>query len=232
MKVAFFDIDGTIVAPFTAGLYLSFLSEQGKFRKESIKIFFRETDEYVSKKKTYEQLAACWGKELGEGLKGYTKKDVELVTEAFWRVVKPRIAPWAKKVIELFNNNGYTTIAISGSTIELLNLYQKKLGLQQIFASTAEVINGMYTGNILLNLVLQEEKEMIVNEIIKNESVNLENSFGFGDNEHDRAFLDKIGNPVCIISESNLRQYAEEKGWRIFNFNDDVYSNIKNSIVE
>lgn len=222
MKVAFFDIDGTLVEPYTIGLFLNFLAENGKFHRQNIDNFSKVTKEYASGNKTYEQLAASWGKELGEGLKGYVEQEVQAIAGKFWEIVKLRVAYWAKDIIAQFNNNGYTTIAISGSPIELLTLYKEKLGLQQVFASVAEVTNGVYTGKTSVNLVLGKEKEMIVNSIIQQEHVDLEKSFGFGDNLHDLAFLDKVGHPVAIISESNLKQYAEEKGWLIYNFGDDV----------
>ena len=39
--------------------------------------------------------------------------------------------------------------------------------------------------------------------------------------------LNQAKHPIAIISENNLRHYAKEKGWPIFNFNDDVYKEIK-----
>lgn len=227
MKAAFFDIDGTLVSGFSGVSFLSFLSDKGIFANENKKRLLEVTERYKNKKATYEEFAKTWGKETRDGLKDQKQEEVIGLTEEFWPIIQPRFAHWAKDVISLFNNNGYLTIAISGSPIELLNLYKERLGLIHVFASTLEVNNGTYTGNLLLNLILSKEKSTVFNTFVSENHIDLQDSFGFGDNEHDRSFLDRVGHPIVIASESSLKEYARSKGWPVYNMKDNVADKIR-----
>ncbi len=227
MKVAFFDIDGTLIADFSGVSFLAFLAEKGKFKKENKERLLEITEKYKNGKATYEQFAESWGQEISAGLKGQKQIDISGLTNEFWKQIHPKVAFWAKDVISHFNNSGFATIAISGSPIELLNLYKEKLGFQEVYATKVEVIDGIYTDKVIINTVLVEEKGIIVDEIIAKDHVDLMASYGFGDNEHDRAFLDKVGHPIAISSESSLKHYAKEQGWPVFNFDDNVFEEVK-----
>jgi len=227
MKIAFFDVDGTLVADTSGVSFMIFASDKGRFLRESKELLQQARKEYIDGKVTYETFANRWKAAIGKGLKGKRQKEIYELTKEFWEIIKPKVASWAKDLIDFFNKKGFLTIAISGSNIELLMLYKEKLGLQQVYGTIAAVENGVYTGSVDENLVLGREKEIIVNNIIKTEDVDLKNSFGFGDNEHDRAFLDKVGNPIAISSESSLKHYAKNKGWPVYNFTDNIFEEVK-----
>jgi len=227
MKAAFFDIDGTLVSGFSGVSFFEFLANKNKFRKKNRDGLVKAVKQYKVSKITYEQLAVIWGQEIASGLKGQKRTEIYGLSSEFWQYVKPKFAVWAKKLISLFNSHQFNTIAISGSPIELLNLYKEKLDFQNVYATTVETKNDIYTGKLIINLVLGKEKEMIVNNVVIKDHIDLKESFGFGDNEHDRAFLDKVGHPIVISSESSLKHFAKKQGWPIFNFSDDVFEKVK-----
>jgi len=231
-RVAFFDVDQTLVSDFSGTSFLEFAAQEGLFDQEQLSTLLEARGNYEEGRLDYKQASEAWGKTIAKGLKGKRQADIQQLTAQFWEVIEPKFAPWAKDLVSLFNEKGFLTVAISGSNEELLNLYQEKLGFDRVFATQLEVNNGIYTGKLLKNLVLDEAKREVVLGISREHVLDLESSYGFGDSEHDRAFLDKVGNPVAINPGKQLRQYAAEHGWLIFNFNDSVAEEIQKALEQ
>jgi phosphoserine phosphatase len=120
MKVAFFDIDGTLIADASGVSFMLFVQEKGKFRKEIGKQLLKTKEDYFSGKISYEQFAENWEEAYGEGLRGEKQKEMYNLTQEFWEIIQPKVAYWAKDLITLLKNNGFKTIAISGSNAEPL----------------------------------------------------------------------------------------------------------------
>lgn len=133
-------------------------------------------------------------------------------------------------MVSFFNEKGFETILISGSNKEIVDLYKDKLGFSKIFGTEVEVKDGIYTGNLLQNTVLDVAKEKIFMKVVAEDNIDTENSYGFGDTEHDKAFLTKVGHPIPINPNPGLKQYAEEHGWQTFTFSDNVFEKIKSKL--
>lgn len=226
-RVAFFDVDQTLVRDFSGITFLEFSAKNGLFDREQLNSLLQAREAYEEGKIDYVELARVWGETIAKGLHGKRQEDLRTLTKSFWREIEPKFAPWAKDLVALFNEEGFTTIAISGSNEELLDLYKEKLGFSKVFATKLEIEDGVYTGNLLRTLVLDEEKNKVIDTISRDGDIDFDSSYGFGDSEHDRAFLDRVGNPVAINPGKRLREHAEKSGWLFFEMSDNVREEIQ-----
>lgn len=230
--MAFFDVDQTLVRDFSGITFLEFTAKNDLFDKEQLNIILKARKDFGEGKIDYIDLAGSWGETIAKGLKDKKQEDLRTVVKSFWYEIEPKFSPWAKDLISLFNNQGFHTIAVSGSNEELLDLYKEKLGFAQVFATELEVVDGVYTGNILRNLVLDGEKKEVIDAVSRDSDIDFDSSYGFGDSEHDRAFLDRVGNPVAVNPGKRLREHAEKSGWLIFEMGDNVREEIQRLLIQ
>lgn len=227
---AFFDIDWTLIYNDSGVPFVTLLCEKGKFSKESLAKLLESYNKYRNKTLSYVEWAAAWGEQLSSGLQGYRQQDVCDIAETFWETIQSDVAPWARKLISLFSSQGFKTYAISGVNIEVIDMYRNKLGFDEGYGTEAESENGIYTGKLKQNLVLDHAKKGVFRRIVADNQIDLQHSFGFGDSEHDRAFLDDVGYPIVINPRQALRETAERNNWPIFSFHDNVNAELSNKI--
>lgn len=228
-KAAFFDADQTLVyTPDSSGIqFMQFAMEKGIFKDESMAKIRDAQKRYKAQEINYEELNVIWGESFADGFKGRTQSEVSTAIDDFWEIIEPKFAAWTQPLLNLFHENGYETVLISGSPIELMQIFQRKFGFSRVFGSELEIKDGVYTGELLLNLVFDASKVKVVNKVVEEDAIDLEAAFGFGDNHHDRAFLDRVGYPIAINPNPELRDRAEEIGWPIFQRQNDVAHEIE-----
>lgn len=232
MKAAFFDIDGTLINDFAPITFLAMAAEKGLFGQKNKKNLLRSAEQYSKNEITYQALSTIWGENISEGLQGQKQNEILKLNGEFWELIKPKVAFWAEPLISLFNKQGYRTITISGSHIELLSLYKDKFGFSDTFGTIVETKNGVYTGKLITNSVLDTDKHAIFLRFVQDNTIDTAHSFGLGDTEHDLAFLSHVGNPVAVNPTTLLEKYAREHSWPTFKFTDDVYTAIKQKLID
>lgn len=231
-RVAFFDVDQTLVKDFSGITFLEFAAKNDLFDKEQLNILLKARKDFEEGTIDYIDLSGTWGETIAKGLKGKKQEDLRTIAKSFWSEIEPKFPSWVTGLISLFNNEGFTTIAVSGSNEELLDLYKERLGFTQVFATELEVVDGVYTGNMSRNLVLDEEKNKVIDAVSRDNDIDFDSSYGFGDSEHDRSFLDRVGNPVAVNPGKRLREHAEKNGWLIFEMSDNVKEEIQRLLIQ
>jgi phosphoserine phosphatase len=109
---------------------------------------------------------------------------------------------------------GFLTVAVSGSPIEVIAPL-KELGFQKVFGTEMEVRRGRYTGKVVRNLILAEEKQKLVASLVTRYRVDASLSWAFGDTEQDLPMWRTVGNPVVLNPRRHLRAYAVRRGWMV-----------------
>jgi putative phosphoserine phosphatase/1-acylglycerol-3-phosphate O-acyltransferase len=220
-KGAIFDIDGTVSKGFIIVELPVFLVKQKLLESAMNNKIQRLFRSFVNKKVDPKLVAREIPSLLAKGLKNQKQSDILEATAIFMKKHQKKIYPHSREIIQLMKENGYYTIAISGSPDfaikELLFL-----GFDETYGSTFEVVDGLFSGKMGINLSLSEKKEEIFEQIVENSNIGLSDSFGFGDTEHDLPILNKVGNPIVVNPNTKLSAIAEEKKWTIIRENTDI----------
>jgi HAD superfamily hydrolase (TIGR01490 family) len=227
IKLAIFDIDGTI---FRKNLHFELIDElswRGIFSQSARKVLVKTYASWLEHRGTYEEyrkkIVSIYEKEL----KGRRQKDIVEASRKVADFNKDRVYIYAKSLIEKLRREKYRIIAISGSPIEIVKEYNKFLKFDEVFGSVYETNGkGVYTGKTIFEPV--KHKGHLVGQYIAEKNMTLEGSVGMGDTESDVSFLKMVQHPIAFNPNFNLEKVARRKKWKIVVEKKDVIYDIGN----
>jgi HAD superfamily hydrolase (TIGR01490 family) len=96
----------------------------------------------------------------------------------------------------------------------------KKLGVDALLASTAEIVNGRYTGQPTGTPCYHEGKVVRLQQWLGDKIFNLDKAFFYSDSHNDIPLLNAVGNPYAVDPDDRLREYAHTQRWPIISLRD------------
>ena len=220
MKIAIIDYDGTLFKKET----IPFL--MGLAKKSSI----RKYDYYITMTKVLFQLfrykigiQKSYDKERfnREAAKAYLGMFRNLEPEEIDKFFKDSAA----KAEEFFNyevlkeykrlkEEGYITVLLSGGFLPYISIIGNKLGFDHVIGT--ELCYGKKGVDFNKDIVFitgKNKLKMILDRFPEN--VDWQNSYSFADSYFDSEILELAGNSIAVNPDPKLREYANQKGWRI-----------------
>lgn len=216
IKLAIFDIDGTIFRSSLLIELINGLVNNGIFPKVALKEIQKEYTAWLNRKGSYDDYIQ---KVIDIHLKYIPNKnqvEVEAVAKDVIEFLKDRTYVFTLKLISKLKKQKYFLVTISGSPTYIVSDYAKILGFKASFGSQYEVKNGYFTGKVL-NLDTFYKKDLILKNYVKQKGLNVDwkNSVAVGDSESDVAMLNLVGKPVAFNPNTGLLKIAQKKKWKI-----------------
>jgi len=214
-KIAIFDIDGTIFRKNLQFELINELSWMNIFpRKVRDQIVLLYTS-WLEHKGTYEQYRRGLVNLYEENITGCGLEDVQRASKLVVSFHQDRTYIFAEQLIAKLRKEGYHLVAISGSPIEIVKEFDlAHLKFDAVFGSVYELdSNDLYTGKAVYEPV--KDKGLLLKQYIYEHSLNLKDSYGMGDTESDASFLELVENPIAFNPNNNLKEIAQQKGWKI-----------------
>jgi HAD superfamily hydrolase (TIGR01490 family) len=214
-KCAFFDIDGTLLEGYIIQSFPRYLA-----KKDFIEpLYPNKIDEIILEYKQgridYRKAAETIPRLYALAIKGKHESDVKFWARDFMKTyVSEHIFAYSKQLVSHVRNFVDIAIAVSGSPSEAVEEIQL-LGFDYVFGSIFEVEDNVYSGKIVANLILGEEKAMTVMNFSKELNINLSRSIAFGDTDQDAPLLSIVDFPVAVNPNKKLRQICETRKWLI-----------------
>jgi phosphoserine phosphatase len=100
---------------------------------------------------------------------------------------------------------------------EVVEGVARSLGFDGAVGSLAETADGVYTGRLERRLFGQAKAD-ILGELAEAEQLDLDASTGYSDSYTDLAFLERVGKPVAVNPDRELRKVAMARGWPVRRF--------------
>ncbi len=218
-RVAFFDVDNTILR----GSSLFFLGrgmyQRGFFSKRDISAFvlanlrYRLTGTEDPKEIEKFQNAAC------EFIGGHNVNEILIIGgEVYDEYVSPAL--W-QGTIEIANQHlaqGEEVWLVTAAPEDMAHLIAQRLGFTGAIGTKAEAINGTYTGKMIGKLLHGKEKAVAINSLARENGIDLTHSYAYSDSHHDIPLLEAVGNPRAINPDTLLQIRAIRDGWPIHDF--------------
>ena len=218
-RVAFFDVDNTLMQ----GSSLFFLSrgmyQRGFFNRRDIFAFLLANLRYqLTGKENKEEIlrvqqAAC------DFIRGHKVSELEtLASDVYDRYVSPALWQGTIEIAHDHLNAGEEVWLITASPSEMADLIAKRLGFTGALGTVAQVEDGIYTGQLVGNLLHGQEKAVAVNALAKSQGIDLKNSYAYSDSHHDIPLLEAVGKPRVINPDTPLQVRALRDHWPIHDF--------------
>lgn len=132
--------------------------------------------------------------------------------------ILPRLYPQAVDLLARHKRAGRAVYIASSSPQDFLTLLAEELGIDGVVGTRAEVLDGVYTGNLDGPVIHGAEKAARVRELAKEEGIDLDRSFAYSDSVNDLPLLELVGNPVAMNPDRQLRAIARRRGWATLDF--------------
>ena len=224
---AFFDLDGTLVAGYTATA------------------FFREqvTGRHVDPTTALRSLiAAVDGTFLGGSpIKGsqlafaaLAGKDESLLADLGERLFRTQIAGTiraeARDLVRAHQRAGHTVVVSSAATRYQIGPVARDLGIEDLICTELEVHEGLLTGAIRGRMRWGREKASGVRAYARTHGVDLSHSFAYGNGTEDIDFLATVGQPTALSPDTGLSDAAARFGWPVLRLSDPPPSTLAGSV--
>ena len=89
----------------------------------------------------------------------------------------------------------------------------KRLGVDDILASDAELLEGKYTGNPTGIPCFQDGKVKRLDQWLDDKPFKLDTAYFYSDSHNDIPLLAAVGNPVAVDADEQLSNHAKRQGW-------------------
>ena len=216
MKLAVFDIDGTI---FRSSLIIELLYELVEcevFPKSALKLIDKDFFAWLNREGHYEDYINKVVKVYRENMKGKRAKDFEEAEQRVMEKHKGKVYRYTRSLLQNLKNKNYFILAISGSPIGIVEKFSRSFGFNDWIGTEYEIIGKKFTGKVI-NDPFFDGKDKALLKFIKDKKlhIDLDKSIAIGDAWGDIPLLETVGNPIAFNPSMDLAKVAKKKGWRV-----------------
>ncbi|MGH3921960.1 MAG: HAD family hydrolase [Pseudonocardiaceae bacterium] len=217
---AFFDVDNTMMMGasilhfarglaarkfFTTGDLATFAWQQLKFRVGGKELSAEEI--HSSREQALSFVAGRPTTEL-----------VELGEDLYDELMADRIWAGTRALAQMHLDAGQRVWLVTATPVELATIIARKLGLTGALGTVAEIIDGVYTGRLVADILHGSAKAHAVRALAAKEGLNLRRCTAYSDSANDVPMLSVVGTAVAVNPDPELRDTARERGWEIRDF--------------
>ena len=210
---AFFDLDGTLVAGFTAAAHTM---DRLRRRQVGPGDFLRLTQLAVEYKLGRREIEALI--EGGAGTaRGRLAEDVEEMGERiFHQSVADQIYPEMRDLVRAHQRRGHTVVLSSSALTMQAVPVARYLGIDHVVSNRFVADeHGMLTGAIQQPVIWGPTKATSVQAFAAEHGIDLRSSYFYADGDEDLALMYLVGNPRPVNPGPALTRVAERRGWPI-----------------
>ena len=213
---AFFDLDNTVIQGaslfhLAKGLYRrGFFPTRVILKGLWVQVYFR----MVGREKAG-HIEDARGVTLGF-IEGHTVTELtEISNEVYEESIAHRIWPGTRSLAQMHLDVGQQVWLVTAAPVEVAGIIAARLGLTGALGTTAEHIDGVYTGRLKGDLLHGPAKAEAVRALAHEHGFDLAHCFAYSDSYNDLPMLSLVGHPCAINPDSRLLAHAEELDWQI-----------------
>jgi putative phosphoserine phosphatase / 1-acylglycerol-3-phosphate O-acyltransferase len=213
---AFFDLDGTLVAGFTAVILT-----QERLRRRDMGV--GELINMVTAGLNH-QLGRIEFEELiskaSSALRGRALSDLEEIGERlFAQKIESRIYPEMRELVRAHLARGHTVVLSSSALTIQVGPVARFLGIINTLTNKFETNDdGVLTGGVLEPILWGPGKAAAVQKFAAENDIDLKDSYFYADGDEDVALMYLVGNPRPTNPEGKMAAVARRRGWPILRF--------------
>jgi HAD superfamily hydrolase (TIGR01490 family) len=140
---------------------------------------------------------------------------VRLGEEIYDELMAERIWPGTRALAEGHLAAGRRVWLVTATPVELASIIANRLGLTGALGTVAEHKDGVYTGQLVGELLHGPAKAAAIRALAEREGLDLSRCTAYGDSANDIPMLSLVGTAVAINPDPELRRVAKEQGWQV-----------------
>lgn len=136
-------------------------------------------------------------------------------TDYMESVVEPMITAGKAHLLEPHREAGDTIVIITATNDFVTRPIADRLGVEHLLATTAEFIDGRYTGKIAGTPCFQSGKVVRLKEWLQEQRLAMQDSTFYSDSINDLPLLEAVDTPIVVTPDERLRAHAKSLHWQI-----------------
>lgn len=213
---AFFDLDGTLVAGYTAA---TFYGDRLRGREVSPAEFLRTVVTAVDG-----ELGGDPTRVAHVAFSAMRGASEEAFADLGERLFRARIAGTIRResraLVEAHHRAGHTVAVASAATEYQVRPVARDLGVEHLVCTRLVVEDGQFTGETDGPMLWGRHKASGVRAFARDHRIDLADSYAYGNGYEDVAFLSSVGHPTALNPHRDLRAAAERLGWPVLDLAD------------
>lgn len=213
MTLAIFDLDNTLIGDDSDHLWGQFVCEQQLVDEAD---FAKRSDQFYADYQTGDlDIDAYLHFALGT-LRGHPAELLDAWHRAFMdSKIKPVMLPKAAELIADHRKRGHELLIITATNRFVTAPIAAALGVENLIACDAEIVDGLYTGAPRGIPSYQAGKVARLYEWLGDRDSSLQGAWFYSDSHNDLPLLELVDNPVAVDPDDTLRAKAVELGWPV-----------------
>ena len=210
---AFFDLDGTLVAGFTATAHAVDRIRRRQARIGEVLGVFEASLRYRFGRMQFERLVV----RAAGYLRGESIADLDGLGERlFIRRVATRIYPHMQEIVRAHQERGHAVVLSSSALTIHAEPVARFLGITHVLCNRFELDeHGVLTGGVVKPIVWGPQKAAAAQRFCADNDVELQHSYFYADGDEDAVLMSLVGNPRPVNPRSGLAALAAERGWPV-----------------
>lgn len=213
-KLAFFDLDGTLVSSNVVSQYLWFARHHpgSRWLWRYARVLAAIPRWLALEKKSRLEFNRDFFREYAGLRLGWMRDNAPRLCD---EVLKPATFPGARGLVDRTRAEGFRTVLVSGSLDFAIEPFWRGLGFDEAVANRLEFVHGAATGRLLEPILAGEEKVAAMRRLCAAHNANPAECRAFSDSLSDLPMLEAVGHPSATNPDKRLRPVAIERGWPI-----------------
>ena len=218
MKVAIFDFDGTLYSKETFKLLMDHLKNHPLYKKyystfyrSMLPIYIRYKLKLLSESEMKERSMRLYLEALDSltmsELKQYFKGMQDDMLPDFNSLVVSRLAQHRK--------DGYHVLLVSGAYTPFLKAVTSHLTFDEIIGTDVPSLGDKISMDQPFLHIQGVQKNKQIDKVLKDKTIDWDNSFAYGDSISDLPVLEKVGFPVAVCPDEKLTAIAKKRKWQV-----------------
>jgi HAD superfamily hydrolase (TIGR01490 family) len=228
-SAAFFDLDRTLISGSSAFVLALAARRNGflptrQFARDALAAgsfkLFGASDDTTS---------ALRDRVLG-AVKGMRQDDLMALNAEILPKLLAKLRPEARRLLDLHRHAGRNTYIVSAAPLEIVESLAQSLGMTAGIGTQSQVVDGVYTGELVGPFCYGEGKVEAMTEIARWDGLDLRQCYAYSDSASDLPMLRAVGHPVAVNPDAKLEREARMNGWPVVVFSQHTKSVIRRTV--
>ena len=218
MALAIFDLDNTLIAGDSDHSWGEFLVSKGKVDRDHYKTM---NDQFYVDYQSGQLDVYAYLKFSLEPLTRIPFAERQYLHQLFMQeVIAPLMLTKAQDLIAKHRLSKDRLLVVTATNSFIAKPICSALGIEDVIATEAEIIDGVFTGKVVGTPSFAEGKVERLEQWLRNNQETKDGSYFSSDSINDLPLLLQVNHPVAVDPDDKLREQAIKRGWEIISLRD------------